>query len=90
MSFLNESLTYPVPNISTAEPHELPCKDPIAATATEDEKLTEQPSDSASGDSRANVILVDFAENDPKNPLNWSRAHRWLIVFAVSWMGFVR
>lgn len=69
----------------------------MAAEGSENEKFTEQSLESSTGDSDVaievsdpDVVLVDFEENDPKNPLNWSSTHKWLIVFAISWMGFVR
>lgn len=26
------------------------------------------------------IVLVQFEEGDPENPLNWSRARKWVIV----------
>lgn len=90
MSFINEPLNHPGPVLSPVKPQKPSGKEFTAATVSENEKLAEQRSDNASGDSDPDVVLVDFEENDPKNPLNWSRTHKWLIVFSVSWMGFVR
>jgi hypothetical protein len=42
------------------------------------------------GDGNPDVVLVDYEENDPENPLNWSPTRKWLMVLAISWMGFVR
>jgi hypothetical protein len=36
------------------------------------------------------VVLVDYDMDDPENPMTWSAQRKWLIVFAISWMGFVR
>lgn len=36
------------------------------------------------------IVLVDFEDNDPENPMNWSSVRKWLMVIVVSWMGFVR
>lgn len=68
------------------------------AAVGSDEKLAQQPLENAiavrdSGSDPASdqdVVIVDFEENDPENPLNWSPMHKWMIVFVVSWMGFVR
>jgi len=62
----------------------------MAAAGSENEKFAEQPLENAIGDSDPDVVLVDYEENDPKNPLNWSPMQKRLIVFAISWMGFVR
>ena len=62
----------------------------MAAAESENEKVAEQSLENAIGDSDPDVVLVDYEENDPKNPLNWSPMHKWLIVFVISWMGFVR
>lgn len=42
------------------------------------------------GEGNPDVVLVDYEENDPENPLNWSPTRKWLMVLAISWMGFVR
>ena len=62
----------------------------MAAAGSENEKFAEQPFENAIVASDPDVVLVDYEENDPKNPLNWSQMQKWLIVFAISWMGFVR
>ena len=90
MSFTDEALTHPVHILSSVEPQKLLAKEPMAAAGSEDEKVLEQPSEITIGDSDPDAILVDFEENDPENPLNWSPMQKWLIVFAISWMGFVR
>ena len=90
MSYIDETLTHPVPILSSVEPQNLSGKEPKAAAGSENEKFAEQPLGNATGESEADVVLVDFDENDPENPLNWSRTRKWLIVFAISWMGFVR
>lgn len=90
MSSIDEALTHPVPILSSVELQKLSGKEPVAAAGSENEKFAEQPLENAIGDSHADVVLVDFEENDPKNPLNWSPMQKWLIVFAISWMGFVR
>ena len=90
MSSIDEALTHPVPILSSVEPQKLSGKEPMAAAGSENEKFAEQPLENASGDSDPDVVLVDYEENDPKNPLNWSPMQKWLIVFAISWMGFVR
>jgi hypothetical protein len=41
-------------------------------------------------ESDSGVILVDYDEDDPENPTTWSSKRKWIIVFAISWMGFVR
>jgi hypothetical protein len=61
-----------------------------AAQGTKLEKSAEEPLQSSTVDGDQNIILVDYEENDPENPLNWSQTRKWLTVFAISWMGFVR
>ena len=81
------SLTNPLPPpiVSSLEPI-------MAAAGSENEKFVQKPlGSSIAGDSNSpDVVLVDYEENDPENPLNWSPMHKWLIVIAISWMGFVR
>ena len=62
----------------------------MAVAGSENEKIAEQLLEIPIGDSNPDVVLVDYEENDPENPLNWSPMHKWLIVFVISWMGFVR
>jgi MFS family permease len=62
----------------------------VTAAESENERTAEMPLEYAIGEGDSDVVLVDFEENDPENPLNWSSTHKWLIVFVVSWMGFVR
>lgn len=90
MSFIDEAVTHPVPILSSLELQKVPGKEPVAAAGSENERTAEQPLENAIGDGDPDVVLVDFEENDPENPLNWSSMHKWLIVFVVSWMGFVR
>ncbi|KAF7181492.1 hypothetical protein CNMCM7691_000710 [Aspergillus felis] len=89
MSFIDEAVTHPVPILSSVEPQKVSGKEPMAAAGSENAKFALQPLENAVGDSDPDVVLVDFEENDPKNPLNWSPIHKWLIVFVISWMGFV-
>ncbi|GKZ31776.1 hypothetical protein AbraIFM66950_000625 [Aspergillus brasiliensis] len=96
MSFIDETINHPVPILSSFEPQHVSGKEPINASENENEKQktpNEQPLENAnastSEDSDPDVILVDFDENDPENPVNWSAVHKWLIVIVVSWMGFV-
>jgi hypothetical protein len=90
MSFIDGAVTHPVPILSSIELQKVPGNEPVAAAGSENEKTTEQPLENAIGDGDLDVVIVDFKENDPENPLNWSSMHKWLIVFVVSWMGFVR
>jgi hypothetical protein len=90
MSFIGEAVTHPVPILSSLELQKVPGKEHVAAVGSENERTAEQPLKNVIGDGDSDVVLVDFAENDPANPLNWSSMHKWLIVFVVSWMGFVR
>jgi hypothetical protein len=90
LSSIDEALTHPVPILSSVEPQKLSGKEPIAAAGSKNEKPAEQPLENPIGDSNPDVVLVDYEENDPDNPLNWSPMQKWLIVFAISWMGFVR
>ncbi|RAL07669.1 MFS general substrate transporter [Aspergillus homomorphus CBS 101889] len=89
MSFIDEAVTHPVPLLSAIEPRTLSGKESIAAAGRENEKLAEQPLENVIEDSDPDFVIVDFEENDPQNPLNWSPMHKWLIVIVVSWMGFV-
>lgn len=88
MSYIDEALTHPVPILSSVESQILSDKE-LQATTGEDNKVAEQPLENAD-DSDQDFILVDFEEDDPHNPLNWSQTQKWSIVFAISWMGFVR
>lgn len=89
MSFIDEALAHPVHILSSVEPQKVSGKAPLAA-GSENKNSADQPLENAIGDSDPDVVLVDFEENDSENPLNWSPMQKWLIVFAVSWMGFVR
>ncbi|OQD99560.1 hypothetical protein PENSOL_c006G00089 [Penicillium solitum] len=89
MPFIDEALTHPVHILSSVEPQKVSGKEPLAAAGSENEDFAEQPLENAIGDSDPDVVLVDFEENDPGNPLNWSPMQKWLIVFVISWMGFV-
>jgi hypothetical protein len=90
MSFIDGAVTHPVPILSSLDPQKASGKESVAASGSEDEKTAEQPLENTIGDGDPDVVLVDFEENDPENPLNWSSMHKWMIVFVVSWMGFVR
>jgi hypothetical protein len=62
-----------------------------AGAGREVEKVFEQQSlQPVTSDLSSNVVLVDYEDNDSDNPLNWTKSRKWLIVLAVSWMGFVR
>jgi hypothetical protein len=76
----------------SVESYTMSSAEPIATILVEsvNGKPTAQPSEIFANESDRRIILVDFEENDPENPLNWSLVHKWLIVFAISWMGFVR
>ncbi|KAK4862807.1 hypothetical protein LT330_002940 [Penicillium expansum] len=89
MSYIDETLTHSVPILSSIEQQNLSGKEPIAAVGSQNEKFVEQPLVIPVGDSNLDFVLVDYEENDPENPLNWSSMKKWLIVFAISWMGFV-
>jgi hypothetical protein len=41
-------------------------------------------------DGNSDVVVVDYDEMDAENPLTWSPTRKWLLVLAISWMGFVR
>jgi hypothetical protein len=90
MSFIKDAITHPVPILSSVEPHNLLGKEPMAAAGSDNEKFAQRPLANATRDSDPDVVLVDFKENDPRNPLNWSPMQKWMIVFVISWMGFVR
>ena len=90
MSSIDGALTHPVPILSSVEPQKLSGKESMAEAGGENEKFAEQPLEITIGDGNPDVVLVDYEENDPENPLNWSPMQKWLIVFAISWMGFVR
>lgn len=90
MSYIDETLTHSVPILSSIEQQNLSGKEPIAAVGSQNEKFVEQPLVIPVGDSNLDFVLVNYEENDPENPLNWSSMKKWLIVFAISWMGFVR
>ncbi|KGO62045.1 Major facilitator superfamily domain, general substrate transporter [Penicillium expansum] len=89
MSYIDETLTHSVPILSSIEQQNLSGKEPIAAVGSQNEKFVEQPLVIPVGDSNLDFVLVNYEENDPENPLNWSSMKKWLIVFAISWMGFV-
>ena len=90
MSSIDETLIHSVPALSLVEPQKLSGKEPMAAAGSENEKFAEQPSGIPIEDSDPDVVLVDYEENDPENPLNWSSTRKWLVLLAISWMGFVR
>lgn len=41
------------------------------------------------GQTRQDYKLVDFAEGDPENPKNWSKAYKWYITMVVAVTCFV-
>jgi hypothetical protein len=90
MSSIDGAITHPVAVLSPLEQQKLSGKEPMAAAGTKSEKSVEQLSQMSTGDSDPDVVLVDYDEDDRENPLNWPSLRKWLIVFAVSWMGFVR
>lgn len=90
MSFIDGATTHPVPILSSLEQQKQPDKEHVTAAESENERTAEIPLEYAIREGDSDVVLVDFEENDPENPLNWSSTHKWLIVFVVSWMGFVR
>lgn len=90
MSSIDEALLHPVPALSLVEPQKLSAKEPMATTGSENEKFAQQPSGIPIEDSDPDVVLVGYEENDPENTLNWSSTRKWLILLAISWMGFVR
>lgn len=65
-------------------------KEPLAAAGSESENFAEQPLENVTGDRDPDVVLVNFEENNKESPLNWSPIQKWLIVFVISWVGFVR
>ncbi|THV54882.1 hypothetical protein BGAL_0018g00380 [Botrytis galanthina] len=79
----------PVPISASVEPEISPNNGPNAVSGSENEKFAEQSLQLPIKGSNSDVVLVDYDENDPENPLNWSSTRKWLIVSAVSWMGFV-
>lgn len=90
MSSINEGLIQPGPMLSSVELQKLSDKEPITVAVSNNENYAEQPLENRIGNSNPDVVLVDYEENDPENPLNLPSMQKWLIVFAVSWMGFVR
>lgn len=54
------------------------------------EKPTHPPITSIEDRETSDTIVVDFEDNDPENPYNWSRGRKWSIVSAVSLMSLVR
>ncbi|KAF7940821.1 uncharacterized protein EAE97_007007 [Botrytis byssoidea] len=79
----------PVPILASGEPQKSLNSGPNAVLGSENEKFAEQSLELPITGSDSDVVLVDYEENDPENPLNWSSTRKWLIVSAVSWMGFV-
>ncbi|OKP14544.1 hypothetical protein PENSUB_13896 [Penicillium subrubescens] len=84
MSFINDAITHPVPILSSIEPHKLLSKEPLATAGSDDEKVAQRPLENGIRDGDPDVVLVDFEENDPKNPLHWSPMQKWMIVFVIS------
>lgn len=90
MSYLGQPRIHTVPDLTSLNLQTMSGKEPMAAAGIEAEKSAGEPLQSSNGDSDQNVILVDYEENDLEDPLNWSPMQKWLTVFAISWMGFVR
>lgn len=90
MSLVDEALVHPVPILSSLEPPKSSGTELTAVTQSDNEKSAEQPLEILIQDGDSDVILVDYEENDPANPLNWSPMRKWLILLAIAWMGFVR
>lgn len=86
---MDMALPHLMPIISPVELQNVSDNKPIATTESKNEKFTKQPLEIPIEDSNLDVILVDYEENDPENPLNWPLIQKWLIVSAISWMGFV-
>ncbi|KAF9699553.1 hypothetical protein EKO04_002693 [Ascochyta lentis] len=89
MSPIEESPIHRIRDYSPVEPHTLSGKKPGSVVGNENGKAVEQSLGTSIKESDPDVVLVDYEENDPENPLNWSPMQKWLIVFAISWMGFV-
>ncbi|KAF1937420.1 MFS general substrate transporter [Clathrospora elynae] len=89
MSSIEGALIHLVPILSLVESQKMSVKEPMAAAGSDNEKFVEQLLETPMEDSDPDVVLVDYEENDPENPLNWLPMQKWLIVFAISWMGFV-
>jgi hypothetical protein len=90
MSLTDAASNHPVLILHPFKQQNLPHKKLMAMAESENEKATEEPKEIPIGDSDPDVILVDYEENDLDNPLSWAPMRRWLMVFAISWMGFVR
>lgn len=82
--FIDEALTHPVHLLSSVELQEVSGKDLLAAAGSKNDYFAEKPLENDSGDSDPDVVLVDFEENDPENPLNWLPTQKWLILFVIS------
>lgn len=61
----------------------------MASSGSEKGMPTQQRLESSPDDSNPNIVTVDYEENDLANPVNWSSTRKWLMIFAISWMGFV-
>lgn len=90
MSLVDEALVHPVPILSSLKPPKSSGTEPTAVARSDNEKSAEQPLEIPIRDGDSDVVLVDYEENDPANPLNWSPMRKWLILLAIAWMGFVR
>lgn len=90
MSYIDETINHHVPVLSSVEQRAPSTTGSVAAAGGDNEKAVDRLGVATDRDSSPDVVLVDFEDNDPDNPVNWSPVHKWLIVFAISWMGFVR
>lgn len=90
MSYIDEAVNHPIPMLSSAKQRAPSSTKTITAAGSDNEKAVDRLGGDTDRDTSPDVVLVDFEDNDPDNPVNWSPVHKWLIVFAISWMGFVR
>ncbi|TGO81235.1 hypothetical protein BPOR_1256g00020 [Botrytis porri] len=65
-----------VPILALVEPQKLPSNGPNPASGSKNEKFAEQPLEVPITDSNSDTVLVDYEENDPENPLNWSSTRK--------------
>jgi hypothetical protein len=59
-------------------------------TLARDDDDMDQRTPLLTSDRNSEIILVDYDADDPENPMTWSSNRKWMIVLAISWMGFVR
>lgn len=60
-------------------------RDTHALAAIMEDKANKVPE----GETRQDIKIVEFAEGDPENPKNWSKAKKWYITMVVSFTCFV-